>query len=74
MKRNLQFERLVNISLVHVLIYRLRSRGLMETSSWMHRDTKKRYRKSVTVVVVALVAKAVVTGCVVAMTVPEEAD
>ena len=46
----------------------------METSSWMHRGTNKRYRKSVTVVVVALVAKAVVTGCVVAMTVPEEAD
>ena len=46
----------------------------MEAPRWRHIVTNDGYHKSVMAVVVAVVAKAVVDGCMAAVTVTEEAD
>ena len=46
----------------------------MEVPSWRHRGINNRYRKSVTELVVTAVSKAVVSGCVAAVTVLREVD
>ena len=50
------------VSLVHVLVSRIRFHCCMEAPRWMHRGTNNRYHKSVAEVVVVAVSEAVVSG------------
>ena len=58
--------------LAHIIISRIRSHGYMETTIWRHRGTNDGYQKSVAAILVTVATEVVVTGCVEAVTVPEE--